>query len=187
MTSINLTPRTETVLLLQGDDEAKLRELRGEATRLREQAESLKPSQAQQNAPRTLSEPDTAAEAYAAAVAKAEKAEKAADNHAAAAEKRAVKVVMRSVGRKTWRRLLAENPPRDGDENDKKIGANAEAFGEAMVYACLASPTFSNDEDRDAFLDQLSDAQFGNLEIVAFALNGTVGADPKARLASPLG
>lgn len=159
MTSTDLG-RSETVTFLLGEDEAELRRLRQEATRLRAAANN------------------SAADADEKA---AEKAEKAANKYADEAEERGVKVVMRSVGRKTWRRLLAENKPREDNELDEQMGANVETFGEAAVAACLASPTFTNDEERDAFLDQLSEAQFGKLEVVAFGLNASVGADPKAR------
>lgn len=146
--------RSETVTFLRGDDEAKLRELRTAADRLEEGS------------------PERA------------KAAEAHDVFAKTADRRGTKVTMRSVGRKTWRRLLNEHPPREGNEDDQRLGANVEEFGEAAVKACLASPTFSNDEDRDAFLDTLSEAQFGRLEISAFALNTSIGADPKARLGS---
>lgn len=145
--------RSETVTFLRGDDEAELRRLREEAAR---------------------TEADTPAR---------KKAEKAANDFAVTAEERGERIVMRSVGRKTWRRLLNEHPPRDGNEGDENIGANADTFGEAIVPVCLASPTFPTDEERDAFLDSLSPAQFGRLEVVAFQLNMSVGADPKARLA----
>lgn len=146
--------RSETVTFLRGEDEAELRRLREEAARL---------------------EPDTPAR---------KKAEKAANDFAAEAEKRGERITMRSVGRKTWRRLLNEHPARDDSEADKSLGANADTFGEAIVPVCLASPTFSTDEEREAFLDSLSEAQFGRLEVVAFALNMSVGADPTQRLGS---
>lgn len=153
--------RTETVVFLLGADEAELSRLDAEVRRTK-----------QNKAPSaTLDEPD----AYAEAV-------EARTKFAAEAEGRGTTVVMRSVGRKTWRRMLSEHPARDGNEIDERLGANAESFGEAIVPACMASPVFQTDEERSAFLDSLSEAQFGRLEMAAFTLNTSLGADPKARL-----
>lgn len=152
--------RTETVTFLRGEDEAELRRLDAEVQR-------TKPVKGA--APATLDEGD----AHATAREQREK-------FAAEAEGRGTVIVMRSVGRKTWRRVLSEHPPRDGNADDAKFGANADTFGEAIVSVCLASPTFGTDEEREAFLDGLSEAQFGRLEVVAFTLNTTLGANPKA-------
>lgn len=150
--------RTEIITFIRGEDEAKLRELDAEVER-------AKPKRSDE--PRLLGEGDQHQEAV-----------EARKKFAAQAKKRGTQVVMRSVGRKTWRRLLAENPPRDDSEIDERLGANADSFGEAIVSACLASPSFSTDEERDAFLDSLSEAQFGRLEMSAFELNRGLGADP---------
>jgi hypothetical protein len=155
---VNDLGRTDTVTFLIGKDEARLRELDAEVAR-------TKPDKT--DGPRLLTEVDP----HTAAV-------EARQKFAAAAKKRGTQVVMRSVGRKTWRRLLADNPPREGNTLDERLGADSDSFGEAIVAACLASPTFANDEERDAFLDSLSEAQFGRLELLAFELNRGLGADP---------
>ena len=187
--------RSETVTFLRGDDEAELRRLRAEAARLREIADKAASAASRAAAGKDA---DAAGKRKAAearkeadtAAAKATDAEQAADEFAAQAEERGARVVVRSVGRKTWRKLLAEHPPRDDEDADKVLGANAQTFGEAVVPKCVASITRSDgssvlsDEDREDFLDGLSEAQFGTLEVVAFGLNASVGADPKARLGS---
>lgn len=187
--------RSETVTFLRGEDEAQLRRLRSEAERLHgiaDQAET-------EAALATASKDADAAQKRAAAQKRkdadaareaAESADAAADEFAAQAEERGAKVVVRSIGRKTWRTLFAQYPPREDNEDDKKFGANADEFGEAIVPKCVASITRADgstalsDEDREDFLDGLSTAQYGQLEMVAYALNASVGADPKARLAS---
>lgn len=151
--------RTETVTFLRGEDEAELRRLDAEVGR-------TKPAKGAP--PATLDEGD----AHATAI-------EARQKFAAEAEGRGTTVVMRSVGRKTWRRLLSEHPPREGNDDDARFGANAETFGEAIVPVCMGTPTFTTDEDRDAFLDSLSEAQFGRLEVMAFRVNTSLGADPK--------
>jgi hypothetical protein len=166
--SIAYTPRTETVVILQGDDEAALRQARAKA-------ESLDPKK-KPAAPRLLSDasPDAA---YAEAAAEA-------DRIADEANERGIKVVMRSLGRRTWRDLVAKHPPRENEPGDDRMGVNADTFGEEIVVACMVSPEFGRDADRDEFLDNLSEAQFGLLENVAWSLNTRTGADPKARLGS---
>jgi hypothetical protein len=162
MNAINpITPRTDTVVILQGDDDEELR-------RLQARAEALKPKKDAPTPPRTLDERDGYTEALAEA-----------REFAAEAEERGVKVVLRALGRKTWRDLIAQHPPRDGESADKELGANADAFGEALVPLCMASPAGSPEECR-AFLDSLNEGQFGDLAVRAWRLNMGRGSDPKA-------
>lgn len=164
MNQINpMTPRTRTILLLQGEDQDRLDELEAEV-------EALAPKKGQESAPKTLDEGDP----HSAAVA-------AAEEFAAEAEGRGVAVVVRAVGRKTWREFVAKNAPRPDHDGDKAVGVNEDTFPDVLVPASIASPKFNSDVERDAFLDSLSDAQFDRLYYTAFALNRTTGADPKAR------
>lgn len=165
MNQINpLTPRTRTILLLQGDDQERLDDLEAEVARL-----APKKSQAAAT-PLTLDEVSD----YDQAVADAEA-------FYAQASERGVSVVVRAVGRKTWREFVAQHGPRDDSESDKAVGVNEETFPDALVPASIASPVFASDTERDAFLDALSSAQFDQLYGVAFYLNRTTGSDPKAR------
>lgn len=166
MNAINpITPRTATVYILQGDDEARLGELRAEAERLKDARGQV----------RTL----TAADPYTTAA-------DAANAFAEEAQERGVTVILRAVGRKTWRNLISANPPREGNEADQALGANSDDFEEALVPLSIASPVFESDEQRATFLDSLSAAQFGALAVQAWALNMVNGADPKALLPSVL-
>lgn len=174
MNSINpITPRTETVIVLQGDDDERLRELKAEVDR-------LAPKKGIVVAPLTLDETDD----Y-------EAAKRAHDEFAAEAKERGVKVILRAVGRKTWRDLIAKHPVRvAGDgvteeqiEADKNFGANVDALQEELVPMCMASPAGTN-EERSAFLDSLNEGQFGDLAIRAWGLNIGKTADPTQRLSS---
>ena len=160
MTSFTpITPRTETVSVLQGDDDDRLAQLQADVERLR-------PKKGQP--PQSLDE----AGDYATALEDLE-------TFAAEAEERGVKVVLRALGRKAWRDLIAKHPVREGNEGDKSFGANIDSLQDELVGLCLASPVGS-DAERDAFLDSLNEGQFGDLAIRAWRLNMQKTADPKA-------
>jgi len=166
MSTTVLNPRTAKVTLWQGDDEQQIRELAQAAREARE---------ADKGKTRTADEvPEwmTLAREH--------------DEFVEVAKERAVHVVVRALGRKTWKTLIAENPPRDGNENDQAAGVNEDAFSEVLVPLSIDSPVFPTDSDRDAFLDSLNDEQFGRLYMTAFALNRGGQADPKASLLSEL-
>lgn len=165
-----LEPRTWSHVFLHGPDEARLRELRSTAER-------LKPKGKRGDAGAGLLSDDDPWAAYDAAC-------RAADDFAEEAEPRGVKIVLRSLGsRKAYRRLKDAHPARDGDEDDGKAGFNVETFPEELVSKCLASPALG-DAEREAFLDSLTDAQFELCSIAAFQLHENLGADPKGRLLS---
>lgn len=90
-------------------------------------------------------------------------------------------------GRKRWSRLVAEHPPRDGDDvpesikaGDKALGVNEESFADALVPLSVVEISDPNIEIPD-LLDDLSSAQFDLLFTVAFSLNRTAGSNPKAQ------
>lgn len=166
--SIDYTPRTETIVILQGDDEEQLRKLRA-------YRDSLKPGQRKPGAVVLLS--DNPEGDYREAV-------QAAADFAEEATGRAIKIVLRSIGRKAWRDLVAAHPPRDGNDGDRERGVNTETFGYAIVCACMGSPLFESDKARDEFLDSITEADYGDLEQIAWSLNRGRSSDPKADLAS---
>lgn len=154
-----ITQQPAKVVIYQGDDRARLDEL--------EQA--VEAARTTPVVARTLGEqpPELEAiEAYNAFLAEA--------------EERAVVVLLRPLGRKKWRALVAAHPPRPGNDDDKRFGVNDETFGDALVAACLASPTFDSDAEMDVFLDSLTSVQFDLLYAKAFTLNRTPPTDPKA-------
>lgn len=167
-----ITPRTESVIVLQGDDDETLRHLKADVDRL----EKSKPRQVGE---RLLGDVDPEVEWEAAKAA----AKQAHDEFAEEAKERGVTVVLRAVGRKTWRDLVARHPARDGNEADKNFGANVDALQEELVPLCMASPTGTN-EERAAFLDSLNEGQFGDLAIKSWGLNIGKTADPTQRLLS---
>lgn len=170
-----LSPRIHTVTLYQGDDLANLEALAQKVNALREELEDAK-KDAKDAPPLLNGETDPVAEAKA----RLADAEVEHDNFLAQAEPRAVKIVLRALGRKTFRQLVDSHPPREGNDDDKNAGVNEDTFVEALVPLAIASPTFSSDAEREAFLDSLTAAQFRSLYLWAYALNTVEGATPKA-------
>lgn len=191
-----ITPRTRTIVLLQGDDDERLEELRAVAKRLREKAgtlearaERLRPRRGQPGEVQLLGDDDPwaeAKEAAEAAAAEAEAAEQAADSFAEEAKGRAVTVVMRSIGFKKWKSLAAKHPPREDNEHDAIARYNIDTAPDDLVPPCLASPSMDDDEKR-SFLEALSFGNFDKLAWAAHALNTGRGADPTLRLLSASG
>lgn len=156
-----LSARTATILLYQGDDQARLDELAAEVDRARVAG-----------SPSRLNDVD----GYAAAV-------DAYRDFASEAKDRAVAVVVRALGRRQWRSLVDAHPVREGNERDAAYGVNFDSFGDALVPPSIAAPEFTTPADRDAFLDGLSDVDFGRLYQAAFALNRVPATDPKDLIA----
>ena len=178
--STTYTPRTETVVILQGDDDEQLRQYRAYAESLRFDADRLRP----RSEPKAAAQPMGDASRWEKADAEATEAEQVANDFAVEASRRGVTVVLRSVGRKAWRDLFDKHPPRDGNEGDEAVGVNLDTLPDDLVPACMGSPVFESDGEQEAFLDSLSAAEFGRLGQVAWLLNTRTSADPKAVLGS---
>ena len=171
--SVTYTPRTETVVILQGNDDERLRQLRAFATDLRAKADRLRP----RGDPKAAAAPMGEAGGWSEANANATEAEQVADDFAATAAENGITVVLCSVGRSKWRELVAAHPAREGNEDDK-----LDTLADDLVPACMGSPVFGSDDERAAFLDSLSEAEFGRLAQVAWLLNTRTSADPNLRV-----
>lgn len=132
---------------------------------------------------RLMSEPPAAEAAYV-------EYERLAAEHdeikAQAEAEGAVVVTVQALGRRKWSELVKANPPRTGDdvpddvrENDKTLGVNDEGLGEALVPLAIADIS-DPDLSKDDLLNAISSAQWDLLYGAAFALNRSVGSDPKA-------
>lgn len=168
--SVTVKPQTETVLLYQGDDLAHLRELKRAVDDAKLADESP--------LPRTLGE-----------VSASETARDEYNEFIEEAKTRATAVVLQALGRKRWRSLVSQHPPRPDSDEDAAVGINEDTFAEALLAyvnpvdtneRTLLSPEFATAAEREKFLDHLTDAQIERLYVVAFALNRTFGEDPKA-------
>ncbi|WP_292605973.1 hypothetical protein [Nocardioides sp. REDSEA-S30_B4] len=154
-----ITPRTATVAIYHGDDLEHLAELYRAAELAQRRAAGTALRVGDDDA-----EAQTARDAYDAA------ADEAAE--------RAVIVRLTQVGRKAFRALLVEHAPREGNEDDERVGYNEDTFPEALLLESVTEPEM-NRANLTAFLDAVSDGDFEKLFTAAYMLNRTPGADPK--------
>lgn len=91
---------------------------------------------------------------------------------------------LRALPRRRWTALVAEHPPRAGNDRDTAMGLNEETFFEAMVRACVVEPTLDDEDWKTLLDDALSDAQWGQLTNAAWAVNARDVDVPFSRLAS---
>lgn len=67
-------------------------------------------------------------------------------------------------GRSTYRRLMLEHPPRDGDALDERLGYNVDTFGDALIQACILSTANLDGEpvpnEWDTWADDMTDGQW---------------------------
>tara|TARA_R100000656_G_scaffold3972_2_gene5474 strand:- start:1142 stop:1666 length:525 start_codon:yes stop_codon:yes gene_type:complete len=163
--STGITPRTTTHTIYHGDDMERL----GEMFAAAEAAERF-----EQNGVARIGD-------VGDAQAKKDAYYAAADEAAT----RATVIRLNQLGRKAFRALMTEHPPRDGNEADKGAGYNEDTFPEALLAASVVEPEFRSNAERDTFLDNLAEGDFDSLFIKAYMLNRQVSADPKlARFSS---
>lgn len=182
------TPRTAKVPLFSGDYQQRVEMLDADLDAARKAAEKA----ARAIEPRMLTQ-GPPGEEEAARVAELE-AEREALVTEAEANGECVIATVQALGkqdgvpgRKRWSNLVAEHPPRDGEdvpeqirEGDKALMVNEESFAEALVPLSVVELSDPDIAIPD-LLDDLSSAQFDLLFNVAFALNRTAGSNPKGQ------
>ncbi len=88
--------------------------------------------------------------------------------------------IFEALPRLEYDKLLDDHPPREGDEDDKRLGFNADEFPPALFAACavadecpdcgLTSPTLTEGDAR-ALWDEWSSAEVSELLTAALAVN----------------
>ena len=167
----SVKPRTAEVWLYQGDDEAELQRLLAEVT-----------ATVAEQGPARESDGTQAVEAYNAFVE--------------VAKGRAVVVRLRAIPRAKYREMVdaatetveVTDTDADGEQVKREVErVNDILFAESLVPASVVEPVFDTDSQRQAFLDDLSDADFSALYTEAVRLNQSRGiANPKALRVSEL-
>lgn len=80
----------------------------------------------------------------------------------------------RALPRREWQVLVAEHPPRKGEDGapvlTDRIGVNAETFYDAIIRACLVDPELT-DEEFEQLTASLTDRQYDELSDAAWGLN----------------
>ena len=183
---MTINARTQEVHIYQGDDLAKIGQLRQAYDAAKRRYEQAKEAGTLRGGD---SEVKTTKDAH--------------DEFVREAAERAETVVLRALGRKQWAALLDEHRPRyerrliDGHEqellhpDDADWGVNIKTFPEVLLtyvnpnraeMRTITAPDFPTAEDRLAWLDDLSGGDFLRLWATAYHLNGEPGSDPKATL-----
>lgn len=183
---------TEVVPLYQGDDMARLEELRVDATAARLRHEEA------QRGPRRMGD-DTAAAV--------EETRAAFDAFVDEAAERAEEVTVQALSRVAFRDLRLAHQPRpkskvvEGEETegledvDALFGVNVETFPDALLKyvdredetdRTIVSPEFPTPAALKKWLDrELTEGQFDSLWQTAWRLNKQGASDPKALRFSP--
>lgn len=175
MSDTTIKRRTETVPIFQGDDAAAIAEALADFNRATA-AEALGRSGS-----RRLTDDSpvqAAADHYDAVVAEA--------------EPRAIRATVQALGRKAYRRLLAENPPREDHEDDANLGYNPVGLHDAILEffdletgeKTVMVPEFASKNALVDWLDDLNDGNFTQLAAAAVRVNEGGSPSPKASLGS---
>lgn len=95
------------------------------------------------------------------------------------AVERGVKVEVKAIGRQ-WRRVVAEHPPREKNDEDAEWGWNVSTLADAVVPLCIATiggEIFEGDA-LQAEIDVMSDGDFSRVYSAAVRINTGRGPDP---------
>jgi hypothetical protein len=75
-----------------------------------------------------------------------------------------VRIVIKGLTRGEFRRLVTAHPPREGDDLDKRLGYNADTFGDALVKACIVRTENLDGEpvpnEWDKWADEMTNGQW---------------------------
>lgn len=81
---------------------------------------------------------------------------------------------LRALPRPLWRALVAQHPPRRGEDNEildaDRSGVNTETFYDAIIRACLVDPELTG-EQWEQLNGSLTDRQYDELADAAWGLN----------------
>ena len=185
-----LKPRTVSIPIYQGDDAERLAELRMAVAVAERQATQA------QGGPRRGGDPSPSEDVKAA--------QDAYDAFVDEAAERAAEVVVRHIGSRRFRELVAGHPPRmvkDAEGNDvvhdddTDYDVNIETFPRALLtfaeagedgIRTIVSPEFKSRKALEDFLDdELSDGILTQIFVTAYWHNRSGATDPKEFRYSP--
>lgn len=121
-----------------------------------------------------------------------DEAAKALDDAKEAGLPNAVIVTVQSLGRKTYRTLKAECPPRDDNKDDEQAGVDLTKFADLLLEhfdgetgeRTIVAPDFRSKGELVAWLDEVSNGTFEELFDAAIGVNEGRNPDPKASATS---
>jgi anti-sigma factor RsiW len=82
-----------------------------------------------------------------------------------------VTFVVEAVGRKRWTELLAEHPPREGNNGDALVRFDQDGMAEALLAEGIVEPKLTDDQRTHLFEELLTEGQYNDLANLAFRLN----------------
>lgn len=158
-------PRTGEVIVFDGDDYARLRQVE-------QRVEQVTPPR---EGPARIGDTGPLHEAAAQHL-----------ELQTAARERAWVFKVKALRRGKWRKLLLEHPPREDSDEDKEFGFNTDAGGNTVALACVTAVTHAGEpvEVDEDLIDSLSDGDFSRLLAEIVTVNEGPGPDPKADLVS---
>lgn len=103
----------------------------------------------------------------------------------AEAEDAGISVTLTAIGRKGWRQLKVDHPPRtEGDADtikaDRLAGVNTATVEDDLVFASVSAPEFSSRGAYDEWADSLSEGEFQTILNRAWSLANVAQYDPKS-------
>lgn len=179
-------PRTATVPLYDGDDFARLSELWAIAEHAQGVADDLQRRQSRRTSSRLGDDDATEAE-DAQQVANEAKAEH--DAFVDEAAERATPVRLQMLPGRKFRDLMAAHPPRKNNDEDAAVGFDSSTFPDALLeyvdaddpeIRTVIEPKHASKGHLKRWLDEQSYGDLGTWFDVAYGLNRSPAADPKA-------
>lgn len=104
------------------------------------------------------------------------------------AAERGIKVLVKHMPGRRWRRLVAEHPPRVDHDGDEAWGFNHLTLADDVVAPCVASIGGMElvGEALEAELDKMSDGDFSKVYAAVLRANTGQGPDPKESISAQL-
>lgn len=106
------------------------------------------------------------------------------DEFVAEAAQRGTKVTLENMPGRKWRALVAEHPPREGNDDDAEWGFNVLTFADACVPPCVTGIDGQPATEDD--IDSLNDGDFSRVYAAVLRVNTGRGPNPKDSISATL-
>lgn len=83
-------------------------------------------------------------------------------------------------GARGWRKICRKHAPRKDNLTDEMFGYDTEAVAEEVMAASIIAPAFATDEEREAFLNSIRNSELTEIEFAICQVNDGDLGDPKA-------
>lgn len=86
-------------------------------------------------------------------------------------DKTTLPLTLRALPRHEWMKLVRAHPERDGNDEDKTLGVNADTFFDDLIIQSVVGPEGLTEEKVSQLLDSMSGAQYEKVSTAAWFLN----------------